>query len=80
MTKVDDIRSEELSSFVARIERLEEEMSNVRAEIREVYASAKSAGYDPKIMRVVLRLKKLDEADRVQLDEMTEKYRIALNV
>ena len=41
---------------------------------------AKDFGYDPKIMKVVLRLKKLDEADRTELDEMTERYRAALNV
>ncbi len=80
MTQTDGIRADELSSFMDRIERLEEEMANIRSDIREIYAEAKATGYDPKIMRVVLRLKKLDEADRSELDEVTELYRTALNV
>ncbi len=80
MTQADGIRADELSSFMDRIERLEEEMANIRSDIREIYAEAKATGYDPKIMRVVLRLKKLDEADRSELDEVTELYRTALNV
>ena len=78
MAQTDGIRADELSSFIDRIERLEEEMANIRSDIREIYAEA--TGYDPKIMRVVLRLKKLDEADRTELDEVTELYRTALNV
>ncbi len=80
MAQTDGIRADELSSFIDRIERLEEEMANIRSDIREIYAEAKATGYDPKIMRVVLRLKKLDEADRTELDEVTELYRTALNV
>lgn len=80
MAQTDGIRADELSSFIDRIERLEEEMANIRSDIREIYAEAKATGYDPKIMRVVLRLKKLDEADRSELDEVTELYRTALNV
>jgi len=80
MAQTDGIRADELSSFIERIERLEEEMANIRSDIREIYAEAKATGYDPKIMRVVLRLKKLDEADRTELDEVTELYRTALNV
>ncbi|MBR1544622.1 MAG: DUF2312 domain-containing protein [bacterium] len=80
MAQTDGIRADELSSFMDRIERLEEEMANIRSDIREIYAEAKATGYDPKIMRVVLRLKKLDEADRTELDEVTELYRTALNV
>ena len=80
MAKTDGIQAEQLNSFMDRIERLEEEMANIRSDSREIYAEAKSVGYDPKLMRVVLRLKKLDEADRVELDELTETYRAALNV
>ncbi len=80
MPKTDGIQAEQLTSFMDRIERLEEEMANIRSDIREIYAEAKDFGYDPKIMKVVLRLKKLDEADRTELDEMTERYRAALNV
>ena len=61
MAQTDGIQPEQLTSFIDRIERLEEEMANIRSDIREIYAEAKGFGYDPKIMRAVLRLKKLDE-------------------
>lgn len=80
MPKTDEIDAAQLKSFMDRIERLEEEMANIRSDIREIYAEAKDYGYDPKIMRVILRLQKLDEADRTELDELTETYRVALNV
>lgn len=80
MPKTDGIDAAQLKSFMDRIERLEEEMANIRSDIREIYAEAKDYGYDPKIMRVILRLQKLDEADRTELDELTETYRVALNI
>ena len=75
-----NISAEQLNAFIERVERLEDEMANIRNDIKEIYAEARSVGYDPKIMKVVLRLKKLDEADRSELDELTETYRAALNV
>ena len=80
MANIDGISVEQLNSFIERIERLEEEMANIRSDIREIFAEAKSVGYDPKIMKVILRLKKLDEADRSELDELTDTYRTALNI
>ena len=80
MAKVEGLNAGELKSYVEKIERLEEEMGNIRADIREIYKEAKEAGYDPKIMRVIIRLRKMDEADRSELDEVTETYRTALNV
>ena len=80
MTRTDNIKADELTSFIERIEQLEEEIANLRSDIREVYAQAKATGYDPKIMKVILRLKKMDVADRTELDELTETYRVALNV
>jgi len=80
MAKVEGINSGELKSYVEKIERLEEEMGNIRADVREIYKEAKEAGYDPKIMRVIIRLRKLDEADRSELDAATDTYRTALNV
>ena len=80
MAKVEGVNAGELKTYVEKIERLEEEMGNIRADIREIYKEAKEAGYDPKIMRVIIRLRKLDEADRSELDEITETYRSALNV
>ena len=80
MAKTKGVDAGQLKAFMDRIERLEEEMANIRRDVREIYAEAKDFGYDPKVMRTILRLKKLDEADRSELDELTETYRAALNV
>ncbi|MDR0367327.1 MAG: DUF2312 domain-containing protein [Rickettsiales bacterium] len=80
MAKNQSVDAAQLKGFMDRIGRLEEEMSQIRGDIREIYAEAKDFGYDPKIMRAVLRLSKLDESDRSELDEITETYRAALNV
>jgi len=76
----ENINAEQLKSFISRVERQEEEMSALRADMREIFKEAKDYGYDPKIMRVIIRLKKMDEADRNELDELTETYRAALGV
>ena len=63
MTKVGGIAAERLRSFVERIERLEEDKAALAADIREVYAEAKANGFDPKIMRQVIRMRKADADD-----------------
>ena len=73
------IAAEKLKSFVERIERLETEKSEMAADIREVYAEAKGNGFDTKIMRQVIRLRKMEVADRREQDELLELYRRALD-
>jgi uncharacterized protein (UPF0335 family) len=80
MAKTEGVDAAQLTSFIERIERLDEEMSNIRRDIGEIYAEAKEIGYDPKIMRSILKLKKMDEADRSELDLLTETYRTALDI
>lgn len=69
-----------LRSFIERIERLEEERSALSADIREVYAEAKGQGFDNKIMRQVVRLRKLDRADRQEQEAMLDLYLSALGM
>ena len=69
---------EHLKSFIERIERLEEEKAALTADIREVYAEAKAHGFDTKIMRQVVRLRKLDRADRQEQEAMLDLYLGAL--
>ena len=71
---------EHLRSFVDRIERLEEERSALTADIREVYSEAKGTGFDVKIMRQVVRLRKLDTADRQEQDAVLDLYLSALGM
>ena len=77
---VGDIAPAKLRSFVERIERLEEEKAALAADIREVYAEAKGNGFDTKIMRAVIRLRKLEPAARNELDELLDLYRKVLDV
>jgi uncharacterized protein (UPF0335 family) len=71
---------EHLRSFVERIERLEEERAALGADIREVYSEAKGQGFDTKIMRQVVRLRKLDKADFQEQEAMLDLYKRALNM
>ncbi len=64
----------QLKSLVERIEKLEEERAAISGDIREVYSEAKSAGYDTGIMRQVVRLRKMDNADRAEQDELLALY------
>ena len=69
-----------LESFIQRIERLNEEKDNITADIKEVYAEAKSSGYDDKIMRKIIAERKKDEADRQEEQLLLELYRNALGM
>ena len=72
--------SERLQSFVERIERLEEEKKALMDDIKEVFAEAKCTGFDVKIMRQVLRLRKMDAADRQEQQTILETYMQALGL
>ena len=69
-----------LKSFVDRIERLEEERAALTADIREVYSEAKGTGFDTKIMRQVVRMRKLDKADRQEQEAILDLYLSALGM
>lgn len=65
---------EKLRQFVARIERLEAEKSELGADIREVYAEVKTFGLDPKILRKVVALRKVEAAERAEQEAMLDLY------
>ena len=75
-----NIAAAKLKSFVERIEKLETEKTELSADIREVYAEAKGNGFDTKIMRQVIKLRKMEEPDRREQDELLDLYRRALEV
>lgn len=70
----------QLGTFIDRIERLEEEKSNLLADIREVYAEAKGQGFDPKVMRQVIRLRKMDPADRAETEFLRDEYKKLIGI
>jgi uncharacterized protein (UPF0335 family) len=74
------IAGEQLRSLIERIERLEEERKASADDIRDVYAEAKAAGFDAKVMRQVVRLRKLDSADRQEQEALLDLYRHALGM
>ena len=66
--------------LIERIERLEEEKKGIADDIRDVYAEAKAVGYDPKIMRQVVRLRKMDANDRSEQEMILDTYKAALGM
>jgi uncharacterized protein (UPF0335 family) len=80
MAKDKDFPQGKLRSFIERIERLEEEKAALGADIREIYAEAKGRGFDTKVMRQVVRLRKLEPADREEQELLAENYMIALGM
>lgn len=71
---------DQLKAIIERIERLEEEKKTISDDIRDVYAEAKGNGFDTKIMRQVIKLRKMEEPDRKEQDELLDLYRKALAV
>ena len=71
---------EHLRSFIERIERLEEEKKALADDIREVYSEAKATGFDTKVMRQVVRLRKMESADRQEQEAMLDLYLGALGM
>ena len=69
---------DQLKSVVERIERLEEEKAALAADIKEVYAEAKGNGFDTKILRKVVRIRKMDAAERSTEEEMLDLYLSAI--
>ena len=80
MAEVRGVSTDRLRSFVDRIERLEEEKMALAADIREVYSEAKGAGFDVRVMRQLIRLRKLDKNDRTQMEEILSVYERALDM
>lgn len=77
---VGGIAGDQLRSYIERIERLEEEKAALAADIRDVFAEAKANGFDVKIMRQVLKLRKMDQDDRDEVETLLELYKRALGM
>ena len=75
-----EVAADRLRSFVERIERLEEEKRELANDIKEVYAESKSSGFDTKILRKVISLRRMEVADRREQEELLEVYMHALGM
>jgi uncharacterized protein (UPF0335 family) len=80
MTDGGNIAAKRLRAFIERVERLEEEKAALAADIREVYAEAKGDGFDAKTMRQVVRLRKLESAERQEQEALLDLYKAALGL
>jgi uncharacterized protein (UPF0335 family) len=74
------IAADELRLLIERIERLEEDKKGVVDDIKDVYGEAKARGYDPKTMRTVIRLRKMENQARQEAEAMVETYMQALGM
>ena len=77
---MENVSEEQLRLFIERIERMEEEKKGVSDDIRDTYNEAKSQGYDPKIMRQIVALRKLPVNDRKEMEAILDVYKSALGI
>jgi uncharacterized protein (UPF0335 family) len=80
MPEVGGIAGDQLKSYVERIERLEEEKRVLSDDIKEVYAEAKGTGFDPKIMRQIIRIRRMDKDDLDEQESLLDIYKRALGM
>lgn len=80
MSQFGGISGENLRQYIQRIERLEEEKAGLAEDIREVYAEAKGNGFDPKIMRQVIRIRKMESHKREEQEALLDTYLHALGM
>ena len=77
---VGTVTADQLRLFIERIERLEEEKKGIADDVRDVYSEAKSNGYDAKIMRQIVRLRKMNVDDRQEMEAILDVYKSALGL
>ena len=80
MPDVESIAGAQLKSFIERIERLEEEKRALGEDIKEVYAEAKGTGFEPKIMRQILKIRKMDKDEHDEQESLLDIYKRALGM
>ena len=68
-----------IRQYIERIERLLEEKKCLSEDIKEIYSEAKSIGFDPKIMRQVIKMRKMSENERDEIDLLVQTYMSAMN-
>jgi uncharacterized protein (UPF0335 family) len=75
-----NVAADQLRLFIERIERLEEEKKGMQDDIKDVYLEAKATGYDPKTMRTIVRLRKMEKNARDEAEALLETYKAALGL
>ena len=75
-----DSADDRLRLLIERVERLEEEKKGISDDIKDVYAEAKATGYDAKIMKQIVRLRKMKPDDRREMEAILQTYMSALGL
>jgi uncharacterized protein (UPF0335 family) len=70
----------QLRAFIERVERLEEEKSQLQEDIKEIFAEMKGTGFDTKAVRTIIRLRKKDQAERQEEEAILDLYKAALGM
>lgn len=76
----DNVAADQLRLLIERVERLEEEKKGISEDIADVYLEAKATGYDAKIMRQIIRLRKMPQHDRQEMEAILQTYLAALGM
>lgn len=76
----DTVAQDQIKALIERIERLEEEKSAIAGDIKEVYAEAKGNGFDTKVLRKVIALRKQDQNERMEMQALIDLYMEALGM
>jgi uncharacterized protein (UPF0335 family) len=80
MTTAGGVAGDHLKSFIERIERLEEEKKALGDDIRDVYSEAKATGFDVKVMRQIIKIRKMDKDELDEQEALLETYLLALGM
>lgn len=80
MSDAHGIARDQLRAFIERIERLEEEKKTISDDIKDVYAEAKGTGFDTKVLKKVIALRKMDDQERMEVDAILDTYLAALGM
>ncbi len=78
--QIGGIAAEALRQTIERIERLEEEKKALQGDIKDVYAQAKSQGFDTKIIRQIVRLRKMEDHEREETEQLLDLYKAAIGM
>ena len=76
----DSVAQDQIKAFIERIERLEEEKASIAGDIKEVYAEAKGNGFDTKVLRKIIQIRRQDHNQRMEIEALLELYMTALGM
>ena len=76
----DSVAQDQIRAFIERIERMEEEKRAIADDIKEIYAEAKGNGFDTKVLRQIIRIRKQDASERAEQEALLELYMAALGM